>query len=52
MYMNGGSPTENRLKDINFPPFIKSLYCGEFNKSVLAYAEVVSFDRYYVLQEI
>jgi acyl-CoA dehydrogenase family protein 9 len=46
-----GSPTENRLKDINFPPFLKSLYCGEFNRSVLSYADVISYDRYYVLQE-
>lgn len=46
-----GSPTENKLKEINFPPFLKWLYGGDFNKSVLAYAEVISFDRYYVLQD-
>ena len=45
-----GSPTENKLKEINFPPFLKWLYGGDFNMSVLTYADVISYDRYYILQ--
>ena len=46
-----GSPTDNRLRDINFPPFVKDLFAGEFNRSVLSYAEVLNYERYFVLQE-
>jgi len=46
-----GSPTENKLKEINFPPFLKWLYGGDFNMSVLTYADVISYDRYYILQD-
>lgn len=46
-----GSPTENKLKKIIFPPFVKDLFVGEFNKSILNYAEVLNYERYFVLLE-
>jgi len=49
--VNVGSHTDNKLKSIVFPPFLKSLFLREFNKSILSYAEVLNYDRYIVLQE-
>eukprot|EP00088_Acartia_fossae_P016636 TRINITY_DN1932_c0_g1_i3.p1 TRINITY_DN1932_c0_g1~~TRINITY_DN1932_c0_g1_i3.p1 ORF type:complete len:657 (-),score=102.47 TRINITY_DN1932_c0_g1_i3:97-2067(-) len=46
-----GSPTDNKLKSINFKPFLKSLFLGEFNASILSYAEVINYDRYFMLQD-
>jgi len=46
-----GSPTEDRRAKLDFPPFVKDLFIGKFNKSVLSYAEVINYDRYFVLNE-
>ena len=35
-----GIAINTRVKKLNFPPFMKDLFCGVFNKSVLSYAEV------------
>ena len=36
-----GNPSDNKLKKIQFPPFVKDLFLGNFNKSILNYAEVI-----------
>jgi hypothetical protein len=35
-----GVAINTRIRKLNFPPFVKDLFCGVFNKSVLSYAEV------------
>ena len=46
-----GSPSETNLNRIEFPPFIKDIFIGTFNKSILSYAEVLNYERYFVLNE-
>jgi len=46
-----GSPTDDKLKKINFPPFMKGVFAGDFNKSILSYAEVLNYEKYYILKE-
>ena len=46
-----GSPTEDKRVKIDFPPFVKDLFSGTFNKSILSYAEVLNYERYFVLTE-
>ena len=46
-----GDPTSVKLTKIQFPPFVKDLFAGEFNKSVMSYAEVLNYERYYALEE-
>ena len=44
-----GDPTDVKLSRIHFPPFVKDLFAGEFNKSILSYAEVLNYERYFEL---
>ena len=46
-----GDPTNVKLTRIHFPPFVKDLFAGEFNKSILSYAEVLNYERYSALEE-
>lgn len=46
-----GDPTDVKLTRIHFPPFVKDLFAGDFNPSILSYAEVLSYERYFELQE-
>ena len=46
-----GSPSENNLAKIEFPPFMKDIFIGTFNRSILSYAEVLNYERYFVLNE-
>ena len=46
-----GVAISSRVKMLNFPPFIKDLYKGVFNKSILSYAEVLNYDRHYNLDQ-
>lgn len=46
-----GDPTSVKLTRINFPPFVKDLFAGQFNQSVLSYAEVLNYERYFALEE-
>ena len=46
-----GDPTNVKLARIHFPPFVKDMFAGEFNKSILSYAEVLDYERYYALEE-
>lgn len=45
-----GVATTERVKKLNFPPFVKDLFCGKFNKSMLSYAEVLNYDRHRALE--
>jgi len=44
-----GVAIQGRIKKLNFPPFVKDLFCGRFNKSVMSYAEVLSYERHRAL---
>lgn len=46
-----GIAINTRVKKLNFPPFMKDLFCGVFNKSVLSYAEVLNYGRHYNLEQ-
>ena len=46
-----GSPAEDKRVKLDFPPFMKDLFTGTFNKSILSYAEVINYERYFVLNE-
>ena len=41
-FPTSGIAINTRVRKLNFPPFVKDLYCGVFNKSVLSFAEVLS----------
>ena len=45
-----GVAITSRLKKLNFPPFVKDLFCGKFNKSMLSYAEVLNYERHRILE--
>jgi hypothetical protein len=45
-----GDPTDVKLARMHFPPFVKDLFAGEFNKSILSYAEVINYERYFELE--
>jgi len=51
-----GRPTESSISSNvkilpqNFPPFVKDLFAGHFNKSVLSFAEVLNYERYFKLE--
>jgi len=44
-----GLAIQGRIKKLNFPPFVKDIFCGRFNKSVMSYAEVLSYERHRAL---
>ena len=50
-FPTSGIAINTRVRKLNFPPFVKDLYCGVFNKSVLSYAEVLNYGRHYNLEE-
>ena len=50
-FPTSGIAINTRVRKLNFPPFVKDLYCGEFNKSVLSFAEVLNYGRHYNLEE-
>ena len=50
-FPTSGIAINTRVRKLNFPPFVKNLYCGEFNKSVLSFAEVLNYGRHYNLEE-
>jgi len=41
----------SKVKKLNFPPFVKELYLGRFNKSILSYAEVLNYERHSILEQ-
>ena len=45
-----GVAITSRVKKLNFPPFVKDLFCGKFNKSMLSYAEVLNYERHRILE--
>ena len=50
-FPTSGIAINTRVRKLNFPPFVKDLYCGVFNKSVLSFAEVLNYGRHYNLEE-
>ena len=46
-----GVAITSRVKKLNFPPFVKDLFCGKFNKSMLSYAEVLNYERHRILED-
>ena len=46
-----GTAITTRVKKLDFDPFVKDLFVGKFNKSVLSYAEVLNYDRHKELEE-
>jgi len=46
-----GVAINTRIKKLNFPPFVKDLFVGVFNKSVLSYAEVLNYGRHLSLEQ-
>jgi len=46
-----GNAITTRVKKLDFPPFVKDLFIGKFNKSVLNYAEVLNYERHRQLEE-
>ena len=50
-FPTSGIAINTRVRKLNFPPFIKDLYSGVFNKSVLSFAEVLNYGRHYNLEE-
>jgi len=46
-----GSAISTRVKKLDFPPFIKDLFLGRFNKSVLNFPEVLNYERHKQLED-
>jgi len=46
-----GVAISDRIRKLDFPPFIKDVFCGVFNKSVLSYAEVLNYGRHMSLEQ-
>eukprot|EP00092_Neocalanus_flemingeri_P016245 GFUD01017589.1.p1 GENE.GFUD01017589.1~~GFUD01017589.1.p1 ORF type:complete len:649 (-),score=211.71 GFUD01017589.1:158-2104(-) len=46
-----GTALTTRVRKLDFPPFVKDLFVGKFNKSILSYAEVLNYDRHRALEE-
>ena len=46
-----GNAITTRVKKLDFPPFVKDLFIGKFNKSVLNYAEVLNYERHRQLED-
>ena len=46
-----GTAITTRLKKLDFDPFVKDLFVGKFNKSMLSYAEVLNYDRHRELED-
>ena len=46
-----GVAITSRVKKLNFPPFVKDLFCGKFNKSMLSFAEVLNYERHKILED-
>eukprot|EP00090_Calanus_glacialis_P041415 TRINITY_DN7307_c0_g1_i4.p1 TRINITY_DN7307_c0_g1~~TRINITY_DN7307_c0_g1_i4.p1 ORF type:complete len:598 (+),score=219.67 TRINITY_DN7307_c0_g1_i4:49-1842(+) len=46
-----GVATTTRVRKLDFGPFVKDLFIGKFNKSMLSYAEVLNYDRHRDLEE-
>ena len=46
-----GVAITSRVKKLNFPPFVKDMFCGKFNKSMLSYAEVLNYERHRILED-
>ena len=44
-FPTSGIAINTRVRKLNFPPFMKDLFIGKFNKSVLSFAEVNSTTR-------
>ena len=38
------------LRQQDFPPFVKNLFLGKFNKSILSYAEILNEESYLNLE--
>ena len=45
-----GVAITSKVKKLNFPPFIKDMFVGKFNKSMLSYAEVLNYERHKMLE--
>eukprot|EP00092_Neocalanus_flemingeri_P021089 GFUD01022850.1.p1 GENE.GFUD01022850.1~~GFUD01022850.1.p1 ORF type:complete len:674 (+),score=245.96 GFUD01022850.1:45-2024(+) len=41
---------QSQVSPLNFPPFVKDLFVGKFNKSVLSYAEVLNDESQFNLE--
>jgi len=46
-----GTAITTRIKKLDFDPFVKDLFVGKFNKSMLSYAEVLNYDRHRELDD-
>lgn len=46
-----GVAINTRIRKLNLPPFLKDLFCGVFNKSVLSYAEVLNYGRHRSMEQ-
>jgi len=44
------SSTQSQVSHLDFPPFVKDLFLGKFNKSVLSFAEVLNDDSQFNLE--
>lgn len=45
-----GVAINTRIRKLNFPPFVKDLFGGVFNKSIMSYAEVLNYGRHMSLE--
>jgi len=45
-----GIALKTRVRKLDFTPFIKDLFVGKFNKSILSFAEVLNYERHRALE--